>query len=184
MLSAVAAEAPPAPAALAAIPREVIDGGEIVLLAVKPSLWRPFFQALPWLVCCGGAALAVTALHAELPGLSPTTTAQLALLVGLIRLGLAVIHWVPDWYVLTNRRILTISGVRRLHVSACELRELSDALLQRSLFERLTRTGTLQFVPLGEAQPAPRWESLPHPQEVHEKVIRILNRSRFRDSFA
>ena len=55
-LAAATSEAPPHAAKAAthwtALPSGVVDGGEIVLLAIKPSMWRPLLDSAPWLIVC------------------------------------------------------------------------------------------------------------------------------------
>ena len=77
-------------ASVVALPGDVIDGGEIVLLTIKPSMWRPVFDSISWLVtCCAVAAILVSA-RLTLPGLSLIASAQFVLMVGLVRLGIAL----------------------------------------------------------------------------------------------
>ena len=57
-------------AVLTGLPRGVVDGGEIVLLAVKPSLWRPFFDSAAWIVSACLLAAILTTLGQPIPGLS------------------------------------------------------------------------------------------------------------------
>ncbi|MCH7924792.1 MAG: hypothetical protein IIC51_04590, partial [Planctomycetes bacterium] len=40
------------------LPDEIVDGGEMIVLAIKPSMWRPLFDSIPWLIMT--AVLSVT----------------------------------------------------------------------------------------------------------------------------
>ncbi len=72
-------------ATVAALPSGAIGGGEIVLLAIKPSMWRPVFESGSWLVTTIVLAVVLAALGQPIPGLSLAATSRLILLVGLAR---------------------------------------------------------------------------------------------------
>jgi len=78
------------------LPGGLIDGGEIVVLAVKPSLWRPVFDSAAWLAASAVLAVVLITLGIPLPGLSVTATAQLVLLIGFTGLGLAVVKRIME----------------------------------------------------------------------------------------
>ncbi|MFQ5496203.1 MAG: hypothetical protein ACE5EX_12585, partial [Phycisphaerae bacterium] len=149
-LAAAAPEAPPRTAETAApwatLPGGVIDGGELVLLAIKPSMWRPLFESSPWLLMCAALAGALIALNRPLAGLSVTTTAQLIMIAGFIRVGLALVHWIPTWYVLTNRRVIDICGVRQPRILSLALVDVRNTYVHATASERCVRLGTITFV--------------------------------------
>ena len=158
----------------ATLPGGLIDGGEIVVLAIKPSLWRPVFDSAVWLATSAMFAAALTMIGLPLPGLSPTTTAQLVLLIGFTGLGLSVVRWTTTWHVLTNRRIIDIHGVRTPRIAACLLVHVRNTYLHASLPEKVTRLGTITFV-TDEADRLPHlWRSIAHPDEVHAKIRRAI----------
>lgn len=176
--AAATSEAPPHTADVAtrwtALPGGVIDGGEIVLLAIKPSMWRPLFEAVPWMVVCCVLAGVLTGLRAPLPGLSLTATAEVILLVAFTRLGLAVIRWVPTWYLLTNRRIITIQGVRSPRMVACRLVDVRNTYLQASFAERLVRLGAITSVTDDTKNVSLLWQSVAKPDDVHARIRRAI----------
>ncbi len=176
--AAAAAESPPrgaeAPVSWAALPGGVIDGGEIVILAIKPSMWRPAIEAAPWLAVVTIGALLIAALRTPLPGLSPTSSAQLILLVGFARLGLAIARWIPTWHVLTNRRIIDIHGVRAPVIISCPLVEIRNTYVRSGAMDKLLRVGTIIFVRRDEYDPPRIWPSIPKPEEVHVEIRRAI----------
>lgn len=176
--AAATSEAPPRAAKAAtswtALPSGVIDGGEIVLLAVKPSMWRPLFDSGAWLATCCTFAIVLTSFGRPLAGLSATTTAQIILLIGIARLAFAVVRWVPSWYVLTNRRIIEIQGVRRPLITDCGLLDIRNTAVQMSPAEKLTRLGTIVFV-IDHGSQVPRtWRTIAEPEEVHARIRRAI----------
>ncbi len=177
-LAATASEAPPraakVAAALTALPGGVIEGGEIVLLAIKPSMWRPLFDSAPWVVTGCFLAGVLTWLGRPIPGLSLTVTAQAILVVALARLGLAVVHWIPTWYVLTNRRVLDICGINTPRISSCALLDIRNTCLHTSPVEKLTRLGTIIFVTDHTDKVTHLWQSIGGPRFVHAKIRRAI----------
>lgn len=156
------------------LPGGVIDGGEIVVLAIKPSLWRPVFDSAAGLVISVLLAAVLTTLGVPLPGLSATTTAQLVLLIGFTGLGLAIVRWTTTWHVLTNRRIIDIHGIRTPRIAACLLVHVRNTYLHTTVAEKVTRLGTVTFV-TDEADRLPHlWRSIAHPEEVHAKIRRAI----------
>lgn len=175
---AAAAQAPPRASTTtttwADLPGGVLDGGEIVLLAVKPSMWRPVFDSVPWIVTCCLLAGTILGLSTPLPGLSLTATAQLILLAACVRLAFAVVRWVPTWYVLTNRRIINIRGVRTPRIVACLLVDVRRTGIHRSAGEKLASLGSIFFeVDHADSPPQP-WQCLRKPDEVHVRIRRAI----------
>ncbi len=176
--AAAATDAPPRAskvrAAWTSLPGGVVDGGEIVILAIKPSMWRPVMDSTPWLVTCCTLAAALTWLVRPFPGLTLTGTSQVLLLLAFVRLGMAVIRWIPTWYVLTNRRIIDIRGVRAPQISSCPLSSISGTYLHSSTAERIARLGTITF-DADQSDPVSYvWQSISQPEEVHAKIRRAI----------
>ncbi len=158
----------------ATLPGGVIDGGEIVVLAIKPSLWRAVFDSAAWLVTSAVLAVALTTLGVSLPGLTLTATAQLVLLAGLARLGFALVRWTTTWHVLTNRRIIDIHGVRAPHITACLLVRVRNTYVHVSAAEKMTALGTITFVTDEPDHPPHIWRSIAHADDVHAKIRRAI----------
>ncbi len=160
------------------LPENVVDGGEIILLAIKPSIWRPIFDSVPWLIACGALSFALI-WHGLAPfGIPQWATVQLILFVSIVRFALALFRWVPSWYVLTNRRIITIRGVRVPQVLSCSLLKLKDMKLTANFLERLAGLGTVGFVVEEGTTPACAWESIAYPEEVHSRIRRAIRDAR------
>jgi len=168
------ASAQPAAAPWTAIPGGVIDGGEIVILAIKPSMWRPFFDSAAWMVGSWLIAGLLTFFGNPITGLSLATTVQVVLMGGAVGLGIAILRWIPTWYVLTNRRIIHIHGVRTPRIDSCELLEIRNTFVQAGIEEKVTNLGSITFV-MDKAQNRPRtWRSIQQPLEVHARVRRAI----------
>ncbi len=177
-LAAAAGDSPPASAELSAvglhIPSGLIDGGEIVLMAIKPSMWRPLFDSAAWLVTSVLLAAVVAWLGHPLPGLSMAMTVQLFLAVGAARLGLSIIRWIPRWHLLTNRRVIDIRGVRQPRVSALLLLNIRNTYISASPLERLLGIGTISMVTERENDVPRVWRWVASPQLVHDRIRRAI----------
>lgn len=177
VMSAVSSgEAPSRTSAIAwaTVPGHVVDGGEIVLLAVKPSMWRPLFDSAGWLMVTGAIALALLWTERSFGSLSPVATAQLVMMIGLIRMGAAVARWIPTWYLLTNRRVIHVHGVRTPRIHDRALLEIRNTYLQATPAERVCRLGTIRFVPDPPDSGVLYWQSIAQPEEVHRKIRRAI----------
>ncbi len=173
-----AADAPPAHAELGAvgltIPSGLIDGGEVVLMAIKPSMWQPLLTSAPWWVTSLALAIAVSVLGAPLPGLSLAMTVQAILLIGAARFGLALVRWIPRWHLLTNRRVMDIRGVRRPRVSALLLVDIRNTYLTREPLDRLLSIGSITMVTEREHDTPRVWRWVADPDLVHDKIRRAI----------
>jgi hypothetical protein len=105
-----------------------------------------------------------------------------AIEAGLLRLAgritWAVIQWVSRLYILTNLRILRLSGVFYPDVFDCPLRRVARARLSRPVRERLLGLGSIEIIPLDEKQPIGVWQTIARPVKVHEQVIATINRAK------
>ena len=174
-----AVEAPPS-ASLhveqATVPSHLLDGGEVVVLAIKPSLWTVLFGSFQWL--CGAAVVIVLdrwfshALSAALH----VPVIQVAVALAALRVGLAVMQWVSRVYVLTNRRIMRIRGVFRADLFACPLVQIIGSQVTAGPHEAALRLGTIRFN-TGHTTGDGSWYHVARPDEVHAEIRRALERA-------
>ncbi len=103
----------------------VLEPGERVLLTTKPlALWLPvgILIALLW----------AYALYAWASGGTATFSLGAVIAVAItVVAGLAWLRWRAHWYILTQRRIITRSGVLNRVQSAILLERLQDVTLER-----------------------------------------------------
>ncbi len=156
------------------LPGGVVDGGELILLAVKPSLWRPLFDSAIWIATCAVLAFAVSRAGRPIPGFSMSATVQLIVFVGFLRLGWAISRWIPRWFVLTNRRIMDIEGIREPRIWSCPLIETRNTYLNATPAERITGLGTISIVTEHADQPPRFWQSIAKAEEVHAAMRRAI----------
>lgn len=156
------------------VPAQLLDGGEIVILAIKPSLWSVIFSSIRWILAMMLLIVLSPWLDYALISLAQYTIVQFALTLLAVRLAIAVLQWASRLYVLTNRRIMRIKGVLNVNVFECPLGKIQNTYLTFDLHERFTRLGTIRFATAGTAGIEAVWGNVPNPLEVHEQVRRAI----------
>jgi len=176
---ASAESATPAESAGAALP-QLLHEGEVVILAVKPSVWFVLLSA--WPAIAVAAAVAVVG-YVALPMIETQITysrrvlTMLCASVVLIQLFISCCQWIGRLYVLTNVRVLRIRGVFRVDVFQCPLSKIRQATLTATRHERLCGVGTIHFdveTPTEE----PCWLHVARPAEVNDTLQDALRRAR------
>jgi len=160
-----------------AILPELLDGGEVVILAIKPSLWFLLFDSARW-IALGSLLVVFAALSSTtVAGLSPTSIGKLGLITIAARVGIALLRWVSRYYVLTNRRIMRLCGVLRADIESCPLLDIRNTRVSQDVCERATRLGTIEYY--FEKQPPVdlNWRNLARPNEVHNEVRKAIERA-------
>lgn len=175
---ASATTAPPtaqeAPSAWLATPSDVVDGGEIILMAIKPSAWRPVWEALPAIVGCGVLGIVVAVLATPLPGMSASGSWQVLAAIGVIATAVSFARWALTWYVLTNRRVLDIQGLWSPRIWSSSLLDVRNTYVGGTTAERAVGAGTITFVTQPGTQRPRRWHFVADPVEVHAKIRRAI----------
>lgn len=166
--------AAPATADKVAVPADLLDGGEVVILAIKPSLWTVLFSSFQWLL--GGAVIVAFGRWFAPGWIANAVLIQAVLAVVALRVGFAVMQWVSRVYVLTNRRVMRIRGVFRADVFACPLVKVINTGIAVAPHEALTRLGTIWFN-TGQDTAEGSWYHTARPHEVHAQIRRAIERA-------
>ena len=168
------------PRAASMLPAELLQGGEIIVLLIKPSPWSILIRVARPL-----AVLAtVVACLLWLRNLSYiTVVAQRDLLFlgtagGVLYVFWQFLEWLSRVYVLTDRRVIRVKGVVRVQVFEASLRQIQHTQTVFSLPERLMGLGTITFATAGTGNVEAAWEMIANPLETHQTVIHTLNRYR------
>lgn len=159
---------------LTSLPQGLVDGGEVIILAVKPSMWRPLFDSGAWIITLSVLAVASMVWKLALPGVTVSVTAQIIFLLGMVRLALAVVAWIPSWYVLTNRRLIEIRGVRTPDITSCSLLDVRNTYVHSTNLEKTARLGTIIYVTTEETTPPHYWRTIAEPETVHSEIRRAI----------
>jgi hypothetical protein len=159
------------------LPAHLLDGDEIVILAIKPSLWFVLFVSFRWVLAMLLVILLAGMLGDRVPRVSASVIAQTAGALAAGRLGLAVLQWVSRLYVLTNRRIMRLTGILNIDLFECPLTKIQNTYLTLAWYERLTGLGTISFATAGTGGVEASWAHVNNPLELHERVRSAIHRA-------
>lgn len=164
--------------AAALVPAELLDGGEIIIFAVKPSLWFILLESARLLLAMLVVILLAHYIGDDLLGIHEAKVIQGAVAIGGLRVGLALLLWVSRLYILTNRRIMRLTGIFNIDLFECQLTRIQNTALTMAWYERIFGIGTISFATAGagggfEAS----WVNVNQPLELHERVRAAINRA-------
>jgi hypothetical protein len=156
---------PPALAAL--ISGRLLRDGEIIQLILRPSIWFIVFQSLSF-----AAAMAVCAMAAKLwlPDHVAWYWVEAAIFITAGRLMWATLQWINRLYILTDMRVLRLSGVFTIDVFDCPLRRISQTRVLVSFRERLLRLGSIEIQPSDEQRSPALWQTIARAHQVNETL--------------
>lgn len=176
---AAAAPAPATTTSLASVlSRHIIRDGEIVILLLKPSVWFITLSSLRFaaivLLLMGARGVFEEYLH----WLNKLAMIEAGIFLILGRLTWATLQWTSRLYVLTDMRIVSISGVLNAQVFECPLRKVARTRVIYSSRERITRLGSIEIIPMAEDAPAFLWQTIARPRLVHEQIVASINKAK------
>jgi len=163
------------------LPPELLDSGEIIVLLVKPSPWFILLVPIQSLLMVALATIGLTLAWAYLP-ISHMVSQRDIVLSGMgvigLRLFWQLLEWLSRVYVLTDQRVITVSGVLRVIVFQTQLTQIQNTNMVFSIRERLFRLGTITFATAGTGHIESVWQMLARPLEVHKEIVRVIGRYR------
>jgi len=160
------------------VPEHLLDEGELVILAIKPSMWFILFNSAKVIV-----AAAVLSILWQLLGerwhdtVSYRTIYQVAGAVVVLQTAISFLHWLSRLYVLTNRRVMRIRGIFNIDVFEAPLTKIQNTYLTLALHERILALGSIQFATAGTGGIEAVWQNVNNPLEVHELVRRAIRQA-------
>lgn len=171
------ATALPAAQPITALPKELLDDGEIVILLLRPSPLYIVLSSLGGLVVIALVTFALAYL-ARLPWIGWSDRQAFMLGIGLasLRLGWQLLEWASRLYILTDRRIITRGGVFRLQVFETQLKHVQHTSVFASLRERLTSLGTIGFATAGSDTFESFWVMIRQPFAVHKMIVEAIRK--------
>ncbi len=159
------------------VPAELLDGGETVILALKPSMWYLVLVSARWLL---GAALVILLapwLVSVYPAISHLALTQFAVIVTAVRLVWALVQWSSRLYVLTNRRVMCYRGVTQVCLFEAPLVRIRNTYIKVRPIERLCNVGSIGFSLEGEKKVDGWWEQVGEPHDVHKRIRRAIEKA-------
>lgn len=179
--SAGAAVATPSATSLATlVSRHVLRDGEVVILLLKPSVWFILLSSLRFaaVVLILMAAVFLFDLDDKYAFLSKLAVIESGIFLIAGRIMWAVLQWMGRLYVLTDLRVLTVSGVFNVSIFDCPLRKVARTRLLFTTRERLVATGSIEIIPLDENAPEGVWQTIARPRQTHEQVVAAINKAK------
>ncbi len=162
--------------AASVLTRHVLRDGELILLTLKPSRWYIAISSLRFIA---GVVLILGALQlSRAPGVSIRYFVDAGLFAISCRVMWAIVTWMARLYVLTDQRILRISGVFNIEIFDCPLRKVARVRLVRPLIERVLRLGTIEIEPCDTSRSGCAWQTVSRPKLVLETIQSALRRAK------
>lgn len=168
----------PAGGAAAILPADLLQGGETIILLLKPHPLYIVLSCLGTLVLlaaiAAGSIWVQRAYATEL--FNERAMMGLCLLLAGLRLAWQLLEWMSRTYVLTDRRVIRIMGVVRVQMFHAELRRLQHVQILWSVRERLFGLGTISFSTAGKTIPEAYWVMIADPAGVHRTILQAIER--------
>ena len=156
---------------------ELLDDNEIIELSIKPSLW---FVAIVSLRFVAFVAIIVAIVLLTTPATGsiwPVYILPSAILACLARVVFASLQWASRVYVLTNRRVMRLSGVVTVEVTDCLLKRVTSTNLELGTLPRLLGLGSIHITPVGENQKPVIWEYVAPAGDIYAKLVRAIKKA-------
>ena len=151
--------------------------GEAIVLEVRrhwASLLGPALKTSGIVLAC----LAVGFLTSPDKGTDPVDT--VASWIGAAAIGFMIfriIEWRIDRLVVTEHRIVEVSGIITRRVSSLPIGKVTDMTYRRSPLARLFGYGELVLESAGQNQALDRIDYLPHPDDFYRSVTYLVNQT-------
>jgi hypothetical protein len=162
------------------LPPDVIQPGELIILLLKPSAWFILLDSLRFIA--GVAIVVLLLLWLRPAGLDKYLDQRDLILCGIaisgVRLFWQFLVWLSHVYVLTDRRIVRVQGVLRVHVFETSLKQIQHTVAYFSIRERLFGLGSIGFATAGTDRVDAWWRMIANPLEVHRIIGQTLSRYR------
>lgn len=171
-----AAAAPISQPSVAILAKHMLRDGELVLLILRPSRWFILLSSLKFLAAI--AILTTAGLILTDDRYLRQSLAQVAAFLMAGRLMWAILQWMGRLYILTDLRIVRLSGVFSIEVFDCPLRRVARTFLEITLKERLCRIGSITIIPQDEELPLGTWQMVARPRQVHEQIQATIARAK------
>lgn len=156
----------------------VLRDGETVLLALKPSLWFIAFQSALFAAAVVALLVATHGAAERLSSVRRVAFIETAVFLLAGRVMWAVLQWMGRLYVLTDQRVIQITGVFKLDIYDCPLRKIARTQVTTNVRERITQTGSIDIVPKDpDAGAVGTWQTVAKPLEVNEQIAAAIRRA-------
>jgi hypothetical protein len=171
-------QSPTATSLAALLSRHVLRDGELVILLLKPSLWYILLSSLRFAAVVLVLVIATRVFDEQLPPLNRFAVVEAAVFLIAGRLMWALLQWTSRLYVLTDLRIVSITGVFTAQIFDCPLRKVARTRLTYSTRERCFALGSVEIIPGPDEIPVGLWQTISKPRQIHEQVVAAINKAK------
>lgn len=172
---------PAAALPMSASPARLLQTGEIIIFALRPSVWFIVLVSLPVIVL---SALVPLILYVAIEvfgvkaAFGSSTLVWVFLAAALARLTVACFQWTGRLYVLTNLRVMTVWGSTGFYLQHCPLKDIREVLVSSFRGEGRLGLGTLSFRTASGTFSDTFWPHVSNPAEVASSVNRAIGKIR------
>jgi Bacterial PH domain len=153
----------------------VLRDGELVLLILKPSLWFIVFNSLAFTLVTAFLAAALALIDHRMHDYF-YFEAGLFVIAG--RFMWSMLEWMGRLYILTDQRVLRITGIFSVEVFDCPLRKVVRARMVSTSREKVVGVGSIEIIPADEAIPSAIWQTIAKPKEILERLRAAITRAK------
>lgn len=158
------------------LPSDLLGDNEVVLFAIKPSLWSVAFVSFRMVAVAACSILAVL-LFGRTIGLGPFSAwiVEIGCAVIIGRLGFGFLQWLSRSYVLTDKRVIRIRGVFTIDIFQCTLNSIQNTFMVMTLPQRFLGLGNIELTTAGTGRVEAIWRHSKNPLKVHRQLLRAMN---------
>jgi uncharacterized membrane protein YdbT with pleckstrin-like domain len=161
------------PATRAAVSARLLDEGEIVIFAIKPSAW--YVVLASWPVVFVAFLIAALAQTGDLASSLPQRTVFiLCVAAACLRVMIAAAQWISRLYILTNLRVMRVRGIFQAEVSDCPLRRIEATRVDSTFGQRILRVANLEFITAADKPCDVDWLTISRVDEIKQLVDQAI----------
>ena len=175
--AAAAVEAPGITSLATLLTRHILRDGELVVLILRPSMWFVPLSCLKFIAAVLIFMIAAKVFDERLP-YTPFVYMETGIFLLTGRLMWAILQWTARLYVLTDLRIVRISGVFTLNIFDCPLRKVASVRLVSNARERIVGVGSIEITPQDETCPPGVWQTVAKPADVLAQIEAQIRKAR------
>jgi uncharacterized membrane protein YdbT with pleckstrin-like domain len=151
-----------------AYPQKLLSDGEVIVHEMRPH-WRSLVVPAFWLIVIAGAG---AFLAGKVDGTLRWIVLGLALVLLVWLVVVPFLTWASSQYVITNRRIITRSGILARRGRDMPLSKVNDVSFSYGVIDRMLGCGTIDVQSAGENQGI-LIANVPHVEDIQREISRL-----------
>lgn len=152
----------------------VIPQGELVHLLIKPSRWFVFLNSARFAAAVVLLVAAYLVLRVQ-PTMSRALVVQFGLFLIAARVMWSVVQWMGRYYILTDLRLVRVSGVFAIEIQSIPLRKVEAVNFYTTVGERLLGKGCVEMT---NSDKKMTWQTVSRPHRIHRMVAAAVARAK------